>query len=510
MKQQITRRAILSGLFSGAASIAYAGAPLLSLRPTSRPVAATLQPEPIPQTTPNIRATLDELIAAADLGEVSCVITDAREGTLIADSGTHSALPPASVTKALTALYALNILGGAHRFVTRLYTTGPIIDDRIEGNLILAGGADPTLSADDLASLAAALKETGITGISGQFLCWRGAIPYAEEIEPSQLDHLGYNPALSGLNLNYNRVHFEWKRVGGTWQTTMDARTETLIPPVTMATMRIANREAPVFETNAPDQWSVARGALGNGGSRWLPVRQPALYAGDVFRAVASDIDLSIPEPQVIDDLPQGLTEVAQHTSPTLRSILNEMLLYSTNLTAEICGVVASQKREQRSIGIEESARLMSEWLNTQYGIEGQFKDHSGLSDENRISAAEMVKVLLQEGPDSPLRPIMRRIPMRDINNNRLDAYPTIVRAKTGTLNFVSTLAGYIQTAQGRDLAFAIFAADLGARERGKVAGEEIPPGSIAYNQRAKRLQQVILQRWGLTNLPDNPILPEG
>lgn len=93
-----------------------------------------------------------------------------------------------------------------------------------------------------------------MTRVMGRFLCWRGALPYAEEIEPSQLDHLGYDPAVSGLNLNYNRVHFEWRRVSGNWQTTMDARTDDRVPPVSMARVRIVDRGSPVFATSGPDQ----------------------------------------------------------------------------------------------------------------------------------------------------------------------------------------------------------------------------------------------------------------
>ena len=229
-----SRRAILGGLLSSAAGAAFAEAPLSSMRPNARTgVAAAssadvvLETSPIPRIAPRMRATLEQIVASADLdGTVGVVLTDASTGEVIEQIDGDVALPPASVTKAVTALYALDVLGGAFRFVTRLIATGPIEDGILRGDLILAGGGDPTLSADHLAELAEALKAAGVNEITGKFLCWRGALPYAEEIEPSQLDHLGYNPAVSGLNLNFNRVHFEWKRVGGNWQTTMDARTE--------------------------------------------------------------------------------------------------------------------------------------------------------------------------------------------------------------------------------------------------------------------------------------------
>jgi D-alanyl-D-alanine carboxypeptidase/D-alanyl-D-alanine-endopeptidase (penicillin-binding protein 4) len=92
----------------------------------------------------------------------------------------------------------------------------------------------------------------------------------------------------------------------------------------------------------------------------------------------------------------------------------------------------------------------------------------------------------------------MKQIVMTNDARENLPNFEGEVRAKTGTLNFVSTLAGYLRTGQGRDLAFAIFAADGDARARGKAAGDEQPPGAVDFNGKAKRLQQRILQRWAL------------
>ena len=59
--------------------------------------------------------------------------------------------------------------------------------------------------------------------------------------------HVGYNAAISGLCLNFNRVHFEWKRVSGDWQVAVDARGERFLPTVDMVRVAVASREAPLF-----------------------------------------------------------------------------------------------------------------------------------------------------------------------------------------------------------------------------------------------------------------------
>ncbi|MBT8412218.1 MAG: D-alanyl-D-alanine carboxypeptidase, partial [Octadecabacter sp.] len=340
MTQRLTRRAIVAGLLSGAATAVFAEAPFVSQRPSARTGAVPARQSDVSATRPQARPSFEDMIAQANLGgTVGCVLADARSGEVLVNIDGNVAVPPASVTKALTALYALNALGGAHRFKTRIFAFGDVNDGILNGDLMISGGGDPTLDTDDLAELAKGLVANGLREVTGRLLCWRGALPYAEEIEPSQLDHLGYNPAVSGLNLNFNRVHFEWRRSGGAWQVTMDARTASHRPDVTMAQVRVVERSAPVFTAEGPDRWTVARRALGNGGARWMPVRQPALYTGDVFRTLCRAEGLSLPEPEVIDTAPEGGVELAVHQSDTLRVILEDMLLYSTNLTAEGCGL---------------------------------------------------------------------------------------------------------------------------------------------------------------------------
>ena len=176
------------------------------------------------------------------------------------------------------------------------------------------------------------------------------------------------------------------------------------------------------------------------------------------------------------------------------------MLFYSTNLTAEVCGLAATQARLGGVAEISGSAAEMTRWLGENYGVMSDFKDHSGLSDQNLISGADMTALLVAVGPDGPLRPLLKRIAMLDADGNRMEAYPVEVRAKTGTLNFVSSLAGYLKTSDGADLVFAIFAADVDQRERAKAVGDEIPAGAAEWNRRAKGLQQRLLQRWGLVS----------
>ena len=497
---KLTRRAILASGASALATAAVAEAPLSSLRPIGRPIEQP--PKPVSDLRPRSRPDTRQYIENAPIkGDIGFAVADVQTGEVLEAIDGDVSLPPASVAKAVTGLYALKSLGGGFQYKTRLIADGPISNGILNGDLILAGGGDPRLQTDDVAELAQMLKETGIREVRGDFLVWGGALKRVEEIDPEQKDHLGYNPAVAGLNLNFNRVHFEWKQNGDDYDITMDARSAAYRADVTVSRMRVVERPAPVYQyrdLGAFDDWSVAKGALGDFGSRWLPVREPALYVGDVFRTFARSQGIVLKPAKLSTAVPTGTT-LATLVSPPLRDVVRNMLRYSTNITAEACGMTATNRRTGQNRNLQTSALNMSQWCLRQSGAAPRFVDHSGLGDASRITATEMLRVLTSPGAFETLHPVLRDVRMVTENREDLPKFQGLVRAKTGTLNFVNSLAGYIRTAGGRDLAFAFFAADLEAREAGKLSGNDRPRGALTYANRARWLQQQLIQYWART-----------
>jgi serine-type D-Ala-D-Ala carboxypeptidase/endopeptidase (penicillin-binding protein 4) len=478
----LQRRALLAGLLAFGLP-AWAEAPLTSPRPRRRG-----EKEHVPQ------ADVADLLAEAKLGGVvGYVVANAATGTVIEAEGADVPVPPASVAKVITAMFALEKLGPAHRFTTRVLATGPVVAGIVQGDVVLAGGGDPTLDTDRLGDLVARLA---IKGVTGRFLVWGGALPEIMQIDGDQPEYVGYNPAISGLNLNFNRVNFEWKRVSGDYRLSMDARGERFVPLVDMASVRLDGREAPLFVyEGAPgrDDWSVAKGALGKDGSRWLPVRNPAIYAGDVFRTLARAQGIVLPRAEVVGVLPEG-TVIGQDQSADLVTVLRDMLKFSTNLTAEIMGLSSTGLPT-----LAASAAVMTEWAQTMLGLTSHFVDHSGLEPASRVSAGDLVRALVASKSlthGNLLRGILRDVGMRDAAGKDIPDHPVKVRAKSGTLNFVSGLAGFIQPPGGTELAFAVFCADTARRDALPLAERELPEGGKAWVKRARRLQGRLITRW--------------
>ena len=491
MTSRLTRRVVLGGLAATAGSMALASAPSSSVRPRPRGEAGLASTPSAPKA---LVSQSESLVKKAALsGDVGFAVVDVKSGEVLETRMGTVPLPPASTLKTVTSLYALDRLGPQHRFRTQVLVTGALRNGRVEGDLILVGGGDPTLDTDGLADLAVLVREAGIHEVTGAFKVYDGALPRGDRIDTEQPEHVSYNPAFGGLNLNYNRVHFEWKRTQDSYEISMEARATRFAPSTNVASMAVVDRKTPVFDhwsNGNRDNWSVARFALGSEGARWLPVRYPALYAGDVFRTLARSNGLVLQPATIIHALPEG-TFIAEVASEPLQPILKDMLKYSTNLTAEISGLTASLS--SRGVpSLERSAWRMSVFARNLGAEDAIFKDHSGLNYDNGITPAGMARVLAANASLAEM--------LKTVNLSAGKSLPApkgvTAHAKTGTLNFVSSLAGFIETTRGRKLAFAFLSADTARRDAIPLAERESPAGAKSWANRSRNLQRDLIRNW--------------
>ncbi len=447
-----------------------------------------------------------ELIARANLGgRTGFAALDAETGEPLQLFEADLPLPPASVAKAPTALYALDRLGAGHRFVTRVLAApkadAPLAADGVlNGDLILLGGGDPTLETADLATMADALVACGLRRITGRFVVDETALPALLAIDPDQPPQAGYNPGISGLCLNFNRVHFAWAVSDKSLSLSLDARSEREIPPVSVININAVERTEPAFSytlTREGELWTVARASLRGQGSRWLPVHRPGLYAGDVFRALLAARGVRLPAPE-LGRLTGPGSVLVEHRSAPLDRILRDMLRYSTNLVAECCGLFASSVGTRRMpADLRASAENLNAWLTTALGTPGiALVDHSGLNPASRTTPLSFAQFFVAAFRDGRLLELLREHPMRDQAGRVQRDHPLSVRAKTGTLHFVSALGGYARMRSGRVIAFAIQSAALSRRAAIAPEARERPAGAQAWAGRARALQEALLELW--------------
>nr|WP_202477056.1 D-alanyl-D-alanine carboxypeptidase/D-alanyl-D-alanine-endopeptidase [Streptomyces sp. SID5470] len=341
----------------------------------------------------------------------TAAVVDVASGRRLYGAGAGTALIPASTTKIATAVAALSALGADHRLTTR---TALEPDTR---ELVLVGGGDPTLTArsdtDGWASLralaedtAAALKKRHLTTVT---LSYDKTLYAGSEIHP-----IGVNDNLAPVSALMAD----------------EARTDD--------------------STSGP----VAR------------VSDPAADATRRFaRFLAADgIKTTSPGPSKATGRAENLAEVS---SPPLSALVERMLTNSDNDIAEALARQTAVADRQRA-DFEGGGTAVRDRLR-KLGLPlagAEFHDGSGLDRADRLTANLLTALLVKAGdPARPeLRPVLTGLPVAGFTGTLTSRYTDgaagVVRAKTGTLTGVNTLAGTVVDQEGRLLAFAFLAAD--------------------------------------------------
>ncbi|MEM9725496.1 MAG: D-alanyl-D-alanine carboxypeptidase/D-alanyl-D-alanine-endopeptidase [Pseudomonadota bacterium] len=456
-------------------------------------------------------------------GVVSFVLADPVRGAILERRNADDRMIPASVAKAPTALYALDTLGPDYRFETRLVAKGRVSRGVLRGDLYLVGGGDPTLDNQDLKRLAEALRAAGVTRVTGRFFFDDSAIATTTAILPSQPPQAAYNPALSGLMLNFNRVRLQWERqADGAYEFTARAAAKGLsLPTGSVRGVATPSKVArtgfewsldprivgPGVRDGVVETWKIARRLLNRKGGRWLPVRRPSAFAAGVFQDLAHEAGVALPRPERAA-APLTATVLARHESAPLLEIMRAMLKHSTNITAEAVGVAASRERGLTRLEIDRSAALMSSWADTRFGILGStagvdarptaFRNHSGLSTSSRLTSRAMAAILIEAARSQPeydqFFDLLPRYRMKGLPKGAQ------VRAKTGTVYYGRGLAGYLACPKGKRLAFSYLHSDIPGRTKFDAAYDPAsgarPGGASAWLGRARSIEKKLLVRW--------------
>ncbi|MEM9045522.1 MAG: D-alanyl-D-alanine carboxypeptidase/D-alanyl-D-alanine-endopeptidase [Pseudomonadota bacterium] len=476
-------------MFLGAAE--FIPAPQSGVRPANFKTA----PIPVPRPLPGPKDELSLLAKSKVTGAVGWLVVDMATGEILSEHQADQTYAPASVAKLPTAAFALDRLGPNFQFETKIATTGAVIGEVLRGDLVLIGGGDPELDTDALLPLVLQAQEKGFRRIAGKFIADPGQIEQRPTIDQGQPVEAAYNPGVSGLNLNFNRARVKWSKKG----IRVSAKAERLDPEVPSIQVFRGNAPgSPVFQhelAESGERWQIADAAMRRPGEVWLPVKDPSTYAAQVFRDLAQVYGISLPQ-AAVQSAPEAQI-IGVYRGRPLSRVLRDMLRYSTNLTAEAVGIAASGSPDLAS-----SSATLNDWAA---GVAGfavgdpgfQLVNHSGLTTESRLSPRLTVALLkalaAREGGTHPRLPgpiagLLKRHNVA-VDNDRLDYDRLAVVAKTGTMNFIRGLAGYVATPGGRQLAFAIYSNDLELRAR-------LKNRHGGWLRRARALERALIRNW--------------
>ena len=435
----------------------------------------------------NISATVGYVLLDLDNSEVIEAINPSLQ------------FPLASLSKVITALYGLETLGPKHKFETVVLITGTIENGILNGDLVLLGEGDPGLTNDHLVYLVEELFNSGLREVKGNFIVSSGYNIYHPFIDPDQPGYLSYNPSISGLNLNFNRVLFNWKYVDNKYIFDLEAKADINSVKVSTTDISFIKQKKLFINENyngKNDKWYFNEAFLKKAKQRWLPVRNSEKYAAEIFWKFSKERGINIPKPVFQNKKLDGKV-LSKIKSISLDKNIRLMLKYSNNLLAEVIGLTATKEITGKQKNLKVSAKNMQNWLESKIG-KNQVKliDHSGLGDGSNISSFELIKFLENSGWEGSVYNLTNDYEVKKTNSAILKNYTKKVKVKTGSLNFVSNIAGYIETKSGRRMAFAILTSNMIERNKLKKEDRDNPVKARVWIKKSRKIQLNLLEYW--------------
>ena len=429
---------------------------------------------------PELAARIEAILDQEGEGPIiwSIYVADARTGEPVYTHAPGLAMLPASTMKLFTTATALDALGGDYRYETKLLFRGRKENGVLDGDLLIRGVGDPSFGSTEmggpepLRAWAQALAAQGVRRVAGRLIGYDDTFddrPYAEgwdvdyiATQSSRL--LGVSASGLAYHDNLVQIRLQPGRVG-------DAPVLTSTPSgyldvVNKATTsarrrgRAAHLDRVLGQERVNISGTIARQYAA---TFEVPVLNPTLLAVHAFREALQKVGIEVAATlHDVDDLEKapdldGMDALLTHRSPPLSEIIKVVNKESNNFYAEQLfrtfawgGTAAGG--EARVKDLVRKTGASAEYLSV--------RDGSGLSRKDLVTAEALgrVLVLMNAHPERQAfrQSLAQAGEAKSTLRYRMKELP--VQAKTGSLEYVRALAGYVQTQGGREVAFVVFA----------------------------------------------------
>lgn len=425
-----------------------------------------------PPVAVRLAQVLDDATARSAVTGV--YVRDVETGAVLYDQRSGTSLVPASNMKLVTTAAALELLGPGYRYETRLAFEGEQRGDSVLiGDLLIRGAGDPTFGSrrdsgvDPLRRWAEQLAEEGVQRFEGRIVGDDDIFadePYGEGWDVSMLETGPTAVPVSGLSYHDNLATVQVRgtrsgdvpavRTRPNRYLEIDNRARSGSSGSALRIQRELGSRRVRISGSIPTEQNTGR---------YVPVDNPTRYTAfslaEALRRAGIETDAQILD---VDDLPErpsyrGTRVLARHTSPPLSEIVGIVNRRSNNFFAEQLFRTLSPDGTSRAA----SRRIESFLRRSGVEMDGiEIVDGSGLSRKSLITPRALGQLLetMAEADEFPARrAFLGSIPnggeRRSTLQNRFTGLS--VRAKTGSLQNVRALSGYVQTPTGETLAFS-------------------------------------------------------
>ena len=421
---------------------------------------------------------------------VSVYVRDAATNEVVVDSLADEPRSPASIIKVLTTFAALDMLGPAYTWRTRAYASGPLNNGVVQGDLFLVGGGDPYMTSERWWAFVQNLRDTGLAKISGDVVIDNSYFAplllsrAAFDAQPFR----SYNVIPDALLVNFQTSRFT---ITSNTQRTRPSVVASPLPANLVIDNQLRSSSAKCIGANrsiefdASDEQQpnvlVVRGTVSTACApvtMYRAIMNAPDYAYGTFRTLWIQSGGIIDGGSRLQQVPADARLVYEHESLPLAEIIRLVNKYSNNVMARHLLLTIGAERFGAPASIEQGRNAMRAWL-VQRGIDmkGFVLDNgSGLSRLERITARGLGE-MLDLAWHSPFMPeFAASLPLsatdgtlrRRFNASGMQGR---IRLKTGRIDDVSALAGFVNAASGKTYVLVIIINHPGAQG---ASGEEI------------------------------------
>lgn len=415
---------------------------------------------------------IERIIYDSPNADIAVYVKSMKNGDALYRRNINQALTPASTMKIFTAEAALLFLGPDYRFSTQLLTDAKSIKNGIlQGNLYVVLSGDPTLTYYDLVDLMLTLKSQQIQAISGNVYIDNTAYDqhfYGPGWEEKDKEYC-YAAPISASIINHNCVSFKVtpsKIAGHNAQIVTSPKYFYMPFQNSVVTRATRTRGCGVRMSKVPGSGVALDGCMAQGryavGISYV-VTELNAYNYALFKNLLNRIGVSVYGRTSFANAPHNLSLIGQHASKPLRLLINDMLKKSDNIIAGALFKKIGQLYSKSPGSWENGRTAVAQILAKNAGLDTsgvRLLDGSGLSPDNLTTPAQMMQVLDFAYHHYPTSyEFISALPIAGVDGtlkHRMGNIARKIRAKTGTISGVISLAGYAVSADKEPLAFVI------------------------------------------------------
>jgi len=418
------------------------------------------------QLPPAVMRSLEQYNLPA--GSISVYVQNARTDEIVLALNSETPRKPASTIKVLTTIAAVDSLGPAHTWTTRAYTTAPIKRGVLDGDLILVGGGDPYMISERWWSFVSQLRQTGLTTINGDIVIDRTYFAPLPEDRASfdRAPERSYNVVPDALMVNFQTSTF-------TIGPGADPKKAAISIDPLPANLDLNNsvrlggggcrraQQGLRFDTpgGASGNALTIRGVAPSNCGRYSvsrAVMSAPEYAYGTFRTFWEQSGGTVKGKLRLESLPPKARLIHEFDSLTMGEVIRLVNKFSNNVMARHLLLTMAAEKYGAPATMENGRRAINDWLAEKKIVDpGLVLDNgSGLSRDERISA-QGLGLVLRAGWQSQFMPeFVASMPLAGTDGTLRNRFrsPTMqgrIRMKTGHLDDVSALAGYVNAVSG-------------------------------------------------------------